>query len=1338
MVFNKIKMLLTGVIAATIITTNVFAAGNADDYISCHYTGEDQMVCEPAIQPPGASAAASSKPADVSAVSTTPPVKKSIDPKKINVNSQQFGLNGPLTLDAKYDPDLAYIFGLSYIQMLGDAGFKIRLEGGENQFRGNVTAGYSLTPKQQIKLTYEYLAQNLPFDFASGQVNEWVGQHAFGAAYQYLINYSLFRTFGVDASYVKANSKDLSSQVYYQNDDAYYNWRRIAGGTEKTANATLEMIPLANTLVKIGAGYSSISYDTQYEDQQKNTTVAYEAAVEHILTSKTKLATSIQHTAGSTDHTIQVSQILPKSLEASLKGQYSAGALGLDNSGSVTLSLSYPAPQQYTFSDTSALAMLKNWIETPVVSKQRVLAIKDEKSQLYVITADAIASQNIQTGGMIKAINTKDYFSFNPEMYSEVQYGVHAYKYNSQGVLDTTTDYANQLNLTVQSSGSYDATVYSRAAVPANMEGQYQINIPAFGYQNGLKAPISANTSFQLTVYSNQQPGPVWKGDSQLNGQITFNQVVDNPSQGGDQSNGIYLNSFLQGDYKQLTFSWSGQPMSNWKITHNGNDWYLSRALFPNGTISAADLGQTVNISLQATDGDSAPSKNTIHVTVLSSNSDSVSLVAGKALPSAGYYQENYQAAPLYQSSSPNAQSSVIYSQTKLPNGQFAPIVNDQFSSYQLTDAQDLGLIAQDGSDGSGIIKTPTANDYINSAGGVYTLKIQVNSKAASGQSLTAIGLDLQVSQVQAPVWVTTSGLNIPIDAINNTAQGILLESLLSPDSLTPTLIFKWSGNKPNYWKIVVGTDGKYYLMRDVYNGTVSALNNESVVITADNGTVQATAPLTVTVGSTSSASQVALLWSSKALPQAIVQTDYADVTPLYDPYLYTSIQIGQSTYPIVNDTLSGLKLLPGAPSWLSIKDSNNGTLFATAQPSQADSYPIQISAATLSSSSLLTTSGAKTLTVVNASPVPVWKSGAPFSTYLQFDAVNQPAPTEGTNPILLNSYLSNAPSGLNFSFSATPGDVTSGNFKIVQNQGQFYLRRNTSAEYQVDAGDIGQQVSLTIYALNGQGESASTGFTVNVKGDTASNIAYNLPTADFSKCRISAENEAKIYQSQPANVWPTIYQDLTDCAKAIETYAQVQGASYRVINNPVSLRLAPPQPVNWLFLPLDSSKLQILNPFPSTAPNTTVTMKLSGASPAAAGGVAALLNGGDMPVSVTNKVLVTALPNQTMTSLRTGAPYLNPTILVSPFTLNKGSYQYQGSDYDSDSNVLGMAICLNGQPPANWDFRNPGASNGCSKLLKGTAFQVNSTTTQATVVATLAQDISYGNGGQQVWFSKN
>lgn len=435
----------------------------------------------------------------------------------IPINSQALGFTGPVSVGLRYDNYLAWILDVGYAQAYKNAAAAFKLSAGLNERRANVTLGYAITPKQQIKLTYEYLAQNLPFDYASGTVNQWVSQNALGGAYQYMLDNGIVRALEIYGNYTKAQSKELSTvEMYTDNILTQLDYRRIAGGTQTNTGVNVTLTPLKGTILKVGAGYSSLSFDTKWENNDANAVLAYNADVSQLLTPTLMVGAGIGTTAAGSTYTAKVSKILPWSLEASLMGQYTASTEGIPGATTVTAGLSYPAPKTYTNVFSQSLSDLKSWVQTPVIYNTRVLAKAEEKLVQVKITAPAsLPSQSFAVGGELTPINTKDYFSFDPAAYDKITYTIVSIA--QKGVPNTTFP-PSSLNIEVVPVGSYDATLQSSAGMPVTglTPGQYTLTLQAQGYYQG-QAVTTTKTTLDFTVSTDSSlPNPTWNPNAKL------------------------------------------------------------------------------------------------------------------------------------------------------------------------------------------------------------------------------------------------------------------------------------------------------------------------------------------------------------------------------------------------------------------------------------------------------------------------------------------------------------------------------------------------------------------------------------------------------------------------------------------------------------------------------------------------------------------------------------------------------------------------------------------------------------------------------------------------------
>ncbi len=547
---------------------------------------------------------------------------KAIQLEETPIDTQQLGYEGPVNFGLRYDTELKWIPELSYVQLFYDNGLGLQTDIGANEQRVNITLAHIWNSHQQTKITYEYLNQKLPYDFASGTVKESINQNAIGAAYRYLFSSRLIRSVDVSGYYIQANSKELSNNIYYQNNETDLNFRRIAGGKEGTGTANISLSPLRQTLITLGGGYSQLNYDMKYEDHSQNSTFAYNAGIEHLFTPRIKLSSYLTHSAAETDERIRIGTILTNKIESSLLGEFSKGLNGQPDSTSIMLSLAYPVANYALFPD-DGLSSLKNWVQQPVIRATRVLAIKDEMTKKVVIGSSSNPSpQYLKTGNYIQEIRTRDYFNIDESLFDKVVYTL-SLKPNGN---NPPPPPQTLLNVDVKSDNNsiYQSIVYSTApipngAAPNNDRNVYEIIITANGYRNN-QILSSTNVSLDLNINFDPNNEPQWD-KNKLAQKINFDTASIN------DPNAIPLNSILVSNQSnvppQFTFSGGKTISGNWQIVTSANNSFLVRNPAAENTFDAADITtgsntQPVNIYVKYNDDPDSYAGNpeTLNITV--------------------------------------------------------------------------------------------------------------------------------------------------------------------------------------------------------------------------------------------------------------------------------------------------------------------------------------------------------------------------------------------------------------------------------------------------------------------------------------------------------------------------------------------------------------------------------------------------------------------------------------------------------------------------------------------------------------------------------------------------
>ncbi len=173
-------------------------------------------------------------------------------------------LKGPLfSMGAYGDTTLGFIAEAklaSYLSYNERDALALEFDGGPKVFRANVTYGIDLTSRQRAKLTYEYLRQNLDFDFKSGHTSRWVYQNAIGGAYAYLLDNRFIESLGFGGYFSQSPSKNISPG--FDIDSTEYD-RRIAGAKAGNVHADLALRLWPYSRLRGGIDYDIVHFNTK-------------------------------------------------------------------------------------------------------------------------------------------------------------------------------------------------------------------------------------------------------------------------------------------------------------------------------------------------------------------------------------------------------------------------------------------------------------------------------------------------------------------------------------------------------------------------------------------------------------------------------------------------------------------------------------------------------------------------------------------------------------------------------------------------------------------------------------------------------------------------------------------------------------------------------------------------------------------------------------------------------------------------------------------------------------------------------------------------------------------
>ncbi|MBA3535917.1 MAG: hypothetical protein H0T84_04815 [Tatlockia sp.] len=159
-----------------------------------------------------------------------------------------------------------------YSQSISErSAFSLLGEAGPRNYRFGATLGWQFFDNQRIKISGEFLEQDILYAFFSGNSREWVRQGAFGAHYQYdLSQFNYHPQFNLKAGYSHAPNKQLSLRSgFFTNRLAaqqnYIEYRRIAGSDAGYVSPGVSIMPWQTGRIGAELNYDDVRYDAIYQ-----------------------------------------------------------------------------------------------------------------------------------------------------------------------------------------------------------------------------------------------------------------------------------------------------------------------------------------------------------------------------------------------------------------------------------------------------------------------------------------------------------------------------------------------------------------------------------------------------------------------------------------------------------------------------------------------------------------------------------------------------------------------------------------------------------------------------------------------------------------------------------------------------------------------------------------------------------------------------------------------------------------------------------------------------------------------------------------------------------------
>lgn len=342
--------------------------------------------------------------------------------------AQSLGLNnynfGDASIGGEYDSLLGMIFNTRYTHQF-NKNFAIGAIGeyGPNQYRLSGTVGHTLWTDGQIKLTSEYLSQNLPFEFDSGNIDQRVHQSAYGFELRQNLHQNIFQNFSLGGYRAQSPNVSLANVTFVSDDFYYTNQRNIAGAVSQGVNVGTDLKLTSCTELSTQLFYDDVHYNTQFtENSDENSSRLGSAlSLEQILSERLKF--SLKREARAIDNTYRGEVAWVPESTQSFGAQFSLFAQRLISTNTMPNSNSYGlnvtllsdenthAPN-YTCAPSDNMTSIGEWVKTPAVYMDRVLSIAEQKTTLNAPTITSFSPDHGPVdGGTLVTFNGTNFSS---------------------------------------------------------------------------------------------------------------------------------------------------------------------------------------------------------------------------------------------------------------------------------------------------------------------------------------------------------------------------------------------------------------------------------------------------------------------------------------------------------------------------------------------------------------------------------------------------------------------------------------------------------------------------------------------------------------------------------------------------------------------------------------------------------------------------------------------------------------------------------------------------------------------------------------------------------------
>lgn len=285
------------------------------------------------------------------------------------------------------------------------AAYNLLTEFGNNNVRVGATLGFQVFDSQYLKVSGEYLWQNIEYSFLSGNSKEWVNQGAVGAVYEYVHNN--FAALDLTGYVSHANNKSLSDVTFTpigSTTELDYN-RRIAGSKAFGFGPGFSVMPWYNGKIGLIMNYDKVVYDTLYEKNHQSVGLGGTFTFDQSITDNLDFGVTAAIRAPFNTYGARINWTNfynNNHVSLGLYGDYTDGKDALPNTWIAGLGFNYDFDAPVVAATTAAnkhphdrkqvlgSSSVAAWASTPAVYMPQVLAIAESRVNLPPVCLNGV------------------------------------------------------------------------------------------------------------------------------------------------------------------------------------------------------------------------------------------------------------------------------------------------------------------------------------------------------------------------------------------------------------------------------------------------------------------------------------------------------------------------------------------------------------------------------------------------------------------------------------------------------------------------------------------------------------------------------------------------------------------------------------------------------------------------------------------------------------------------------------------------------------------------------------------------------------------------------------